>query len=244
MVRAALFAAFPHEIKRVVRNLGELQVLRTHPFSLFLGTYSSRKVIVVLTGMGATHVTESLQYVLKEYKPDLVLSGGFGGALYEGAVPGEIVSGSKAALMHDGIEEILHIPVAADILSVLPTGVPGRRGDIVTLGRWTKKSEIRSLLGTEFSFPVCDMETYFLARLCIREEVPFAAFRSITDRADEEIPSEFLSVTDEMGRYKLSRALRLFLKPHLMKDIVKIGRNANTAAANVWHTMRSLIERL
>jgi hypothetical protein len=107
-----------------------------------------------------------------------------------------------------------------------------------------KKSEIKKAL-PRLPLPVCDMETFPLAKLSMRKGLPFFAIRSITDRADEEIPLELLDVSDESGQYKLSRALRLILsRPKLISEIAKLGRNSRIASNSLWHAVKTLVETL
>ena len=199
----------------------------------------------MLTGMGRENAEKAVKYIVKEYSPDFALSIGFGGALYGGAVIGEIVWGSRVLLIQEDITETLELSHAVDTIGELPSNLAIREGSILTLEKWMKKTDIKKILSDEFSLPVCDMETFFLAKCAIEKGLPFLAIRSVTDLIDEEIPREFLSVTDEYGRYRFSRALTLILgKPRLLKDIVKIGRNSRVASNNLWRATRSIIETL
>ena len=242
-MRLAIFSAFPQEIRRVVK---EIKAVRSPegPFPLFFGKYSSNEIIVALTGMGGRNAETAFGCVLKAYTPDLALSIGFGGALYDGAEIGEIVWGSRLFLVREGIAEPLELSHSGDVLRRLPTTLAMREGAIFTLEGLTKKSRIKKILPADLPFPVSDMETFYLAKLAAKTGLPFSALRSITDRADEEIPPEFLAVSDESGQYRLSRALGLLFKPRLLKDIAKIGRNSFIASNNLWHAVRSIIEGL
>jgi nucleoside phosphorylase len=242
-VKAALFAAFPQETTEIIRNLRAVRGPKGHPFSLFLGEYSYNEIIVVLAGMGSGNTETALEYILKEYKPDFVFSIGFGGALYDGALIGEIVWGSKVLLIRNGISETIELLHNRDIFRRLPANLTVREGNILTLERWMKKSEIKEILQQVYSFPVCDMETFFLAKLSREKGVPFISFRSITDRADEEIPPEFLHVTDESGKYRLSRALRMiFSNPKLIPNIIRTWKNSVIASNTLWRFVKILIE--
>jgi adenosylhomocysteine nucleosidase len=244
-VRVVIFSAFPQEIKRIIKNLKAERSFERHPLTTFYARYSSKEIIVVLTGVGKANAERAAECTIMKYSPDLALSIGFGGALYEDAVIGEIVWGSRIFLIHDDITETLDLPNLKDIVGKLPGNFGVREGSILTLARWMKKADIKKVLPNELSFPVCDMETFFIAKSAIEKRFPFYAIRSITDRAGEEIPQEFLSVTDERGEYRLSRALKLILgKPGLMKDVVKVGRNSRIASNNLWYAVRSLIEVL
>jgi adenosylhomocysteine nucleosidase len=244
-VRAVIFSAFPQEIRQIIKNLKAERSFQRHPFTSFSAKYFSKEIIVVLTGIGRENVEKAVKYIVKEYSPDFALSIGFGGALYGGAVVGEIVWGSRVFLIQEDIIETLELSHARDTIGGLPRNLAIREGSILTLEKWMKKTDIKKILPDEFSLSVCDMETFFLAKCVMEKGLPFLAMRSVTDLVDEEIPQEFLSVTDEHGGYRLSRALKLILgKPRLMKDIVKIRRNSRIASNNLWCVVRSLIEIL
>jgi nucleoside phosphorylase len=239
--KLAIFSAFPHELKCIAKNLKPIKNLRRHPFSTFLTKYLNSEIILVHTGMGARSAEAAFKYVLEEYSPDFILSIGFGGALYDGALIGDLVWASRVILFPEDV--FLEVPDAGEISKRLSGKVSMHEGCILTFEKYMKKSEVKKHLSNDFSFPVCDMETFFLAKLSIEKRLPFFAVRSITDRADEDIPSEFLSVTDESGRYKLSRALSLIIsRPKLIKDIFRTGRASAIASNNLWHLVKAMIE--
>jgi nucleoside phosphorylase len=239
--RLAIFSAFPHELKCIAKNLKPIKNLRSHPFSTFLTKYLNTEILLVHSGMGTRNAEAAFKYILEEYSPDFILSIGFGGALYDGALIGNLVWGSKVILVPEDV--LLEIPDAGGIFSRLSGKVSMNEGCILTFEKYTKKSEVKKHLSNDLSFPVCDMETFFLAKLSIEQGLPFFAVRSITDRADEEIPQDFLGVTDESGRYKLSRAISLILsKPKLIKNVIKTGRASAIASNNLWHFVKALVE--
>jgi adenosylhomocysteine nucleosidase len=254
-LRLAIFSAFPQEIKQLVRGFRPVEKSERHSLVLYFARYFSREIIIVQTGIGAENTEAALKYVIKDYSPDLVLSVGFGGALYDGASAGDIVCGDRVFLIPGNISkrstpdrmklDSEEIPDAAAIASRLSDRVQMHVGCILTLERHLEKSVIRKMLPGDLSFPVCDMETYFLARLAKEMALPFLGLRAITDRADEEIPVELLRVTDESGKYRLSLAVGLILRrPQIITHIFRIGKNARAASINLSHAVRALIEVL
>ncbi len=244
-VRLAVFAAFPQEIKTIIRNLKAVKSSGRHPFTLFFGEYLSTEVVLVLSGMGSINAETALNYICDQYSPELILSLGFGGALYDSGRIGEIIWSGKFLFVREFVAETLELSVARDVLDRVSRDLDIREGTILTIEKWTAKSALNKFLTREFPFPVCDMETFFLAKLSMKRGLPFLAVRAVTDLADEEIPPEFLSVSDESGTYKLSRALRLvFSKPKLLKDIIRIGRNSGLASNNLWHFLKAMIEAM
>jgi nucleoside phosphorylase len=194
--------------------------------------------------MGSHNAEAAFEHVLGKYRPDFMISVGFGGALYDSATVGDLIYASRFFLIGEKVEDAVELSGTVRIFGRLSGMVTMREGTILTLQRWMKKSEIKKAL-PRLPLPVCDMETFPLAKLSMREGLPFFAIRSITDRADEEIPLELLDVSDESGQYKLSRALRLILsRPKLISEIAKLGRNSRIASNSLWHAVKTLVETL
>src|SRR5208282_3958478 len=100
-------------------------------------------------------------------------------------------------------------------------------GTILTLRHRLNKTAIEKDLLQGLPFPVCDMETFPLAKLSMREGLPFFAIRAVTDRGHEDIPEELFGVTDLYGNYNLSHALKIILRnPALILSCIRIGKNA------------------
>ena len=241
----AIFSAFPHEIRPLVKNLRAARISKTLPFTLFLAPYASGEVIVVLTGMGTPNAEAALDYVIKEHSPTIILSSGFGGALYADAAIGELIWASRVLLVNDRVRDALDLPDRDHLYDRLSQKVTIQEGSIVTLERWMKKPEIKRALSKSLLFPVCDMETFPLAKATITRGLPFVAIRSITDRSHEEIPPELLCVADESGNYRLSRSLKVLIgNPSLIPRAIDLGRNSAIASKNLWRAVRALIEVL
>ena len=254
-MRLAIFSAFPQETKNLIRSFRPIEKSVRRSLILYFARYFFREIIVAQTGMGAKNTEAALKCVVKDYSPDLLLSVGFGGALYSGASAGDIICARRVFLVPENIPQgsapdhmkldSQEIPDAVTIVSRLSGRIQIHEGCILTLEKHMEKSAIRKILPGDLSFPVCDMETYFLARLAKEIGLPFLSLRAITDRADEEIPAELLRVTDESGKYKLSLAIRLILgRPQIIGHIFKIGINARMASNNLSHGVKSLIELL
>ena len=251
----AIFSAFPQEIKPIVKNLKAIKS-KSRPFSLFVAEYSSKEIILVQSGMGRRNAETALDYVLKEHNPDLVLSVGFGGALYDGAAAGDLIWASRIMLLPEFVggtdsastrqdSYLLKVPNAEEMQKRLSAKLNILQGCVLTISKFMKKAEIREILPEKLPNPVCDMETFAIARLCMERGLPFFAIRSITDMADEEIPYELFHITDELGNYSFFLALRMLIqKPGLIPHSIRLGRNSNIASRNLWLAVKSLIEVL
>jgi adenosylhomocysteine nucleosidase len=251
---AALFAAFPQELKHICKNYPLEQNPENHPFPLKGKRHLPCDIIAVQTGIGSMNAETAFRRVLQEHRPDIVVSAGFGGALYEDAGIGDIVWSFRSLLIKaDRTRQLEHlsednIPESAlgrRIREELCEQTAAREGCIITLSEMITKSKIKKMIPEDLPFPVCDMETFYLAKLSHQNRMPFLAVRAITDRLDEDIPPELLAVTDGTGRYRFSRAIGLLLaKPQLIPASVKLGRNAARASKNLGKAVDTLVEIL
>ncbi len=250
-MKLAFFSAFPQELTYIIKNLGAERV-RNSQHIIWTARAAAKEIIIVLSGMGTTNSEAAWKYVHEEYRPDYIISVGFGGALYDGAGIGDLIAASGVLLYPDADEETAHrrrnyleVPGAKDILRKMTCPDRVQDGTILTLKRRVNKSAIEKDLLQGLPFPVCDMETFPLAKLSIREGLPFCAIRAVTDRAHEDIPEELFGVTDSYGNYNLSRALRIILgKPALIPSCIRMAKNARLASRKLWQAVEELIRVL
>jgi len=250
-MKLALFSALPHELTCIIRKLRAERV-RNSPLNIWSARAASKEIIIVQSGMGTIKSEAAWNYVNEEYRPDYVISSGFGGALYDGARIGDLIAASGVLLYPDAAEETadrhqnyLEVPGVRDVMKKMKCADIVKEGSILTMSHRLIKSEIEKELVQGLSFPVCDMETFPLAKLSMREGLPFFAIRAVTDRAHEEIPPELFGVTDANGNYSLAGALRIILgNPALIPSSIRMGKNAWLASRNLCQAAEELIRIL
>ncbi|MGD0885531.1 MAG: hypothetical protein ABSA46_11800 [Thermodesulfovibrionales bacterium] len=244
-MRIAVFSAFPQELRLIAKNFGATQPSRKCSFTIFSARFACHEILLVQIGIGPRNAESAINYIVKEFSPNYVVSVGFGGALYEGAVIGELTWAPRVLSLKESGMETLEIPDAGTTAGRLTGKISLHEKCVLTLDRWMTKSEIKKILPVGVSPTVCDMETFPLAKFSIQRGLPFFSIRSITDRAHEEVPQELLAVCDESGHYSLLCAFRLIgRKPELIPSIIRLGRNSYRASKNLSLAVRSLIEIL
>jgi nucleoside phosphorylase len=247
-MKLALFSAFPQELTYIIKKL-RAEKIRDSPFITWSARAASKEIIIVLSGMGTLNSEAAWSYAKEGYRPDYIISAGFGGALYEGAGIGDLIAASSVLLYPDATEETPHrhenyleVPGAKDVTRKMTCSDKVHDGCILTLRHKLNKTQIEKELVQGLSFPVCDMETFPLAKLSMMEGLPFFAIRAVTDRAQEEIPPELFGVTDAYGNYSLSRALRIILgNPALIPSSIRMGKNAWLASRKLCQAAEELI---
>jgi adenosylhomocysteine nucleosidase len=244
-MRIAIFSAFPQELKYIIRNFGATRSPQKYPFPIFHATCPPHELLIVQTGMGAANAEAALHFALATFSPDAVLFAGFGGALYSAAKAGDLVWASSVIDLSRGTLTAMEIPDPGGLAEKLSRKITLYKGVVVTLSHRIKKKEITEILPPDLPYAVCDMETYPAAKFSVERGIPFFALRAVTDTLDEEIPPELFTVTDESGKYELSRALGIILsQPHLITAAITLGRNSTMAAKHLCACVKLLIETL
>jgi nucleoside phosphorylase len=254
-MKLALFAAFPQELRHIRKNVGSVIKIADSPFPLFLAKQRACEIIAVQTGMSTENIKSAFMHVRDKYRPDVVLSVGFCGALYREARIGDLVWASQCLHFREGVTQLPYshadmIPIPADagrkiILETLQGQIRIQEGSFVTLSAWIPKSRLMQGTSRDIPFPVCDRETFHLAELSQQNQLPFFAIRSVTDLADEDIAPQLFQVVDETGHYSILRFLGILIaKPSLLFDSVKLGRNAARASRSLCQAVNALIKIL
>ncbi len=247
MKKVLICAAVPRELKSIQRNLSHAKRQRSPSWADFTAQTTSAEVTLLTTGIGILNADSSIKSFLREFRPDLIVSLGFGGALHEGLAAGDLVWASRVYVLRNIAEvpEISDIsfPEAKIIADRLSGSISIREGSIVTLEHLMPKSEIRKKLPEIIPFPVCDMETYAIARIANTSRIRFFAARAISDTASQEIPPELLGVNKISGSISYFELLKSVLQmPGLVKDIVRLGRNSEKAARSLGNLIEFLLD--
>ena len=201
-------------------------------------------VLVVETGMGSTHTQQALDWLLGRpllghvaYRPKLVLSAGFAGALCKPYRVGDVLLATEV-VDTDG--------------NVWPTTWPGelpagpwepalQRGRLLTAPQMVAKPEAKRALGERYGAAAVDMETATVARACSRAGVPFGSVRAISDDVDTAL-SPRLATLLAGGRVSVVRLLlQLVQAPSLLGELWRLARHTRIAARQLATALGELL---
>jgi nucleoside phosphorylase len=245
MKKVLICAALPRELKYILSSFreGRRRKLRSSAVSSFRST--SGEFFLLRTGLGIQNSDSSMRSLLRTLRPDLVVSLGFAGSVFEGLTVGDLVWASRVFLMSEEDANLTEVPVPTSrpLAGRLAGRISLYEGCIVTLNRFMRKPEIIKSLPEGLSFPVCDMETFALAKIAGEQAIPFFAVRAVTDTSEHEIPPELLDISCASGRTRLSVLLmRVLRKPGLSKDIIRLKQSSERAARNLASLLRAIID--
>jgi adenosylhomocysteine nucleosidase len=189
-------------------------------------------VLVVQTGIGPACARRALEWVLSRpafggvaYRPRLIVSAGFSGALADGYRVGDLV------VAHE---------VSSATGQCWPATWPGkldgvwqpplRRGRIVTASHLVATTEEKTALGKQTGAVAVDMECAAIAELCTRHGVPFGCVRVISDDVATAV-SPGLARVLSAGRVSLGRlGLALVRSPRMVGELWRLSRQTRLAA--------------
>lgn len=199
----ALLAALPQEVRPFLRQ-ARARRLSGLNFPAWEFDQGEGRGVVALTGMGEEAAGRAASEVMARWRPEILVSLGFSGALLPGLAPGQLVLGDSFRHFEPptGMLEEVETPAPPRPLAELArhleaSGLPVALGSLVTTGSIIHKGRQSELL-RHLPHPVLDMETSVLARAAAAAGVPFLALRVITDTGEEEIP-DFLREGWEPG---------------------------------------------
>jgi nucleoside phosphorylase len=244
-MKLLLFAAFPREIREAVRMIGRRARIHGLPFRAFCVRHPSHTLTVAETGLGIENATRVFLRMLQAGRFDAVISLGYCGALSRDASVGDLIWASKIRLIEGERVETLFLPDDRKLLETLSLRLPIRAGTFLTLKGWMKKQELVRFVAPDMTLPVCEMETFGLARLSLHHKLPFFAIRAVSDGVDVDLAFDPRSVCDSGGTYRLTRALRFFLtRPRLLAHALTLRRSSKIASHNLARAASALLQVL
>ncbi len=190
-------------------------------------------VLVLETGLGPAAVEAALTWALGSplfgnvpYRPKLVLSAGFSGALRPGLRVGDLVLATEVADLEGN-------RWPAPWPGELPPGEwrpPLTRGRLLTVPGLAGTPGAKRALGERHDALAADMETAAVARLCQKHEVPFGCLRVISDDWDTPLSSQLVGVLRGGRVAPLRLAAALARRPGLVGELWRLARQTRTAA--------------
>lgn len=222
--KIAIVAALAREVTPLVRGWKSYRLPAADGLHR-LRFFESESAVVVCGGIGREAATEATRTVIERYRPQVVVSAGFAGALVPGLKVASILSPAKV--------------IAASTGTAFETRAAGS-GILVTAAAVAGPEEKRRL-AERFSAEAVDMEAAAVARAAQAEGVRFRAVKAISDELDFPVPPTegFLSAS---GEFKTLRfAAYVLLRPHLWGPARRFGRNCSLAASALAEALASFV---
>jgi adenosylhomocysteine nucleosidase len=210
MPKVAIVAALEREVLPLVRHWRTTE--RKHSGRSFR-FFENGEIVLVCGGIGAEAARRATEAAIALYKPGLVYSAGFAGALEPALKIGDVVVPRRVVNAGDG--------------SSVDTGTG--EGVLVTFGS-VASPEQKSKLGASFGAQAVDMEAAAVAQAAQARGVRFAAVKAISDESNFALPpmDNFLAPGGRFRTWKF--ALFVLVRPWMYKSMLTLARNSNRAS--------------
>ncbi len=245
----ALLGALREEIMDIRERMSIDKSLREPGCRLYIGSYGSRPLMLVQSGVGKERAETATRLVLDRYPVAAVVSMGIAGGLNSslkagdvfvsrelgyGFLPEQAVATAERCLSDAGLADLACRAMRARRIRF----VQGRSLstlDVVIDPRSKQK------LGAVHDAGVVDMESYWVARIATERGVPFLSVRTVSDTSCQRIP-DFGRFMKANGSFKPRETCLYFSRhPTHLIDMMRMSRNVSRAKRNLWMALESFI---
>jgi adenosylhomocysteine nucleosidase len=234
----AILVAVKQELRPILWRAKATHIIRQEHLDFHEGTLAGRPVALLALGVGKECARIAAEMTIKCYRPDLVISAGFGGGLQENVRNGDIVIGTEVLdlCVDDGkdVQWRSVYPLAChDELTNANGAFQVHRGRILTADEMVLRAKKKKRLGEATGALTVDMETSSVAAVCAAHNTDMLGVRCITDNDHENLPREFNDFFI-VGQLQPSRILSASVRrPRLLADLARLGYRANGAGKNL-----------
>lgn len=213
-MKLGIITAMSSEQKQLANQLSERTECKIGPFSYIEGKINNNSVVLMQCGIGKVNAAAGTVEMIRNFKPDCVISTGVAGGIDKCLKVMDVVVSSNIVyhdvwcgegnaygqiqglpLFFEGNKTLLEAALSVD------TGTPIHGGLICTGDKFiTDRSELDEI---KSNFPeglAVDMESASIAQVCHLYDIPFISFRIISDTpgADNHF-EQYLNFWEEMA---------------------------------------------
>jgi adenosylhomocysteine nucleosidase len=249
-MRISVITAMPEEYRAVADSLGTAAAAQAGEFRAGRFNLAGHEFLLVESGMGFHNAAGAAETLVRESRPDLLVSAGFCGGIAPELRAGDIVVAKEIVIAADGgLEEIAAplSPVGRDFVARQATG--GKRifgGTFVSTATITSKRRLAAMLPGSCSTPVVEMESGAVAIIAAEHNIPLLAIRAVSDCAAEELGFSLDEFCDpDMRRIRIGKVLLTALRrPRIIPQLLRLSRSSRTAAESLTAALSRLFPAL
>jgi adenosylhomocysteine nucleosidase len=220
------------------RKLRDLKARETAGYVVYEGRIGRANVDFVVTGMGmenARRVTEAV--ITAEHKA--CIGAGFAGALKPALKVGDVLAARAVQVIgkNKTLESSQNLFMAAYENQAIDAKM------FLTVDHPIDTAEEKKQL-SPFAEAV-DMESFATMSVALERNVSCVPVRVISDRFDDDMPTEIDTTIDEHGHVKIGGVIRhVATHPLQIPALIRLGRQSKTAAEALAHFLEAFIKEL
>jgi adenosylhomocysteine nucleosidase len=246
----AILVAVRQELKPILRRADANHVVRQEHLDFHEGRLGGKPVALLALGIGKECARIAAEMTIRCYRPDLIISSGFGGGLQDDTKAGDIVVGTEILeLRQDQGDQITwdstHKPAnPARLNGSDMREIRVHYGKLVTTDEMVLRAANKARLGRATGALAVDMETSAVAAVCAARRTDFLAVRCITDQVHEDLPDEFNDFF-VLGQLRPDRVFSSCARdPRILADLARLGYRAKNSGAKLARFLEAAIAQL
>jgi adenosylhomocysteine nucleosidase len=192
------------------------------------GGLKGRRAVIILSGRGGKNAAYATEVLIDGHRPRGVISAGFAGALCPKLKRNDIFIADRL-LDREGGEIAIELPGGLSAAAAQP-GI--HRGPLLTTDHAVRLPQEKQTLFQRSGALAVDTETFVVAEVCLRRQVPFWSLRVINDTADEALPRDvehFLAQKTAAAQWGAAVGA-IWRRPGNAKDMYQLQENALVAS--------------
>lgn len=245
-MKLAIITAMTEETRAVVRACGGTTTTYTGKTTILRCRLGRHEVALIESGMGAANAASAAGTLVREERPDLLVSAGFCGGVRPGLSVGDAVLADRVVFVSaDGLEEVPLTRLPEIEPDPPANGVQLVRGTFATTRAIMPKKKLAVLFPEQERYLVAEMESAAIAQVAAARGIPFIGLRTVSDPYDEELEFSLDDFCDESMRISIPRVLlTIARKPRIIPQLIRLARNSRIAADSLSRAMKSILDHL
>ena len=223
------------EIKEIKPSLSKTEEGVWEGITYISGRLCKKPVLLGITGVGIKKARKGTRFIIERFKPSLIISAGFGGALSPSFKIGDIVIGEWVVSLTKNEKR--------NLFSDVPNcGYDFKKGGILTENRFIYNPGEKKKLFEDTGALVVDMETWSVTEAAIERGVKVLSVRSISDEYSETLP-DMGSIFNSRGVLDKGKALTYFVSHplHILPYIRYMTFNSKKSSNSLSSFLKEII---
>lgn len=247
MEKIGIICAIPRERRPILRCFPGATKSELAGFLSWSFPAGTNHVTLVESGMGAVNAAAATAAMVAAFRPTIVLSVGFCGAIRPGALVGDLVVATQQYTLTSGRLALEAGPDMGLCHGLLQGAAPLNYhcGTFISTDSFISKGDICPLIPDKLPTPVLEMESAAIVKVCRSAGLPAVAIRAVSDTAAEDpAPLALKLFSPNFSLSKKRVAAALLARPNLLPQLARLARNTSIAGNSLARALANALERL
>ncbi|MDR2117165.1 MAG: 5'-methylthioadenosine/S-adenosylhomocysteine nucleosidase, partial [Planctomycetaceae bacterium] len=222
--------AMPMEAAGVTDILKKVQTTQGNGRTFHTGIFHGFRTAIVESGVGQANAGRAAEVLIDVFKPKRILSAGYAGGLAKRLKQFDVCFPEILLRESDGKKFYASNSVPEIIDESTCLEKQNRKLILLTTDFVAGSPKQKSMLYHKTGAELVDMETFAVAEVCRKHQIPLLAVRIILDTAEEQIPKDVQRILKnvEKGSARLAGSVigSIFSRPSSMLDLFSLKQRA------------------